>query len=340
MARTLKKGLDYFPIDAGWDRDIKTVFIINTYKTAALAVIPAIFKQIYTDAGYYAEATEIFYKSMAAVCFVEPDTVREIVEAGLESGLFTREKFADFGILTSAGIQRRYLRARREIARKPTPIEAIFRPEFLLLDGEEAADGEDDKPAIIGDNRRNSPIIGDNRRKSAKIGENARLSPQRKEKKRKVNITINPPPTPPTGGGAPENSEIGELTETGDDRIVEAWNEVFPPGDPRHVNGGVIGLNCLFLANSQRTLAEYPPDAQDGIAVYRRAFEALKVSDFSWQIHSAIKLENFKTLLTEADNAARQPVRRSPPGEGSHRAPVNTREDFLANPWPFMAKSN
>lgn len=119
MARPLKQGLDYFPLDTVWNDKVK--FVRAEFGIAGIGILVSLWQKIYRDKGYYTpwndDVALLFASDIGAGFLV----VSEVVECCLRRDIFSREKYDECGVLTSAGIQNRYLAAtkRREAALKP-----------------------------------------------------------------------------------------------------------------------------------------------------------------------------------------------------------------------------
>lgn len=73
------------------------------------AILIKLYQKIYGDKGFYAKWNE---KKAALFCKREGCTQEQlykVLDIALAEGIFSDEKYKEFGILTSAGIQRRYL---------------------------------------------------------------------------------------------------------------------------------------------------------------------------------------------------------------------------------------
>ena len=108
MARPIKNGLDYFPLDV--TLDTKFELLEAEFGLTGFAVVIKLFQEIYKN-GYYCE-----WNSEVALLFARKNglggnVVSEIVKCALKRGIFNIEKFKRYGILTSAGIQKRYIDA-------------------------------------------------------------------------------------------------------------------------------------------------------------------------------------------------------------------------------------
>lgn len=128
MARPVKIGLDYFPLDVSIDSDDKIQLIEAEFGCKGFAIVIKLFCKIYADKGYYYNWTEIEKLLFAKRMGESVGLVDEIVKRSVKWGLFDEPVFNQFQILTSSAIQSRFLEAviRRE------NIE-IFK-ELLLID--------------------------------------------------------------------------------------------------------------------------------------------------------------------------------------------------------------
>ena len=106
MSRIKKRGLDYFPISTDFIHDRIVRRIMKSEGDAAVTVLVETLCSIYTNEGYYALADALFYEDLA-------DNLYE-----KEYGLFNSTLFREYGLLTSADIQRQFLFAtkRRNIS--------------------------------------------------------------------------------------------------------------------------------------------------------------------------------------------------------------------------------
>lgn len=125
MARPIKPGVDYFPLDVVLDTKFELMeaeFGLNGF-----AIVVKLYQKIYGEQGYYCEWTNEVALLFARKCGVGVNVVSEIVKSALKRGIFDKDKFEHYGILTSAGIQNRYL-----TAKKSNDTSKICR-EYLLL---------------------------------------------------------------------------------------------------------------------------------------------------------------------------------------------------------------
>ena len=130
MARPLKKGLDYFPLDVNIDSDDKLKILEGLYGIVGFGVIVKVLMKIY-DNGFYYYWREIEPILMAERAKVDIDTVQDIIKNSVKYGLFNEKLYNKYQILTSIGIQKRYFSACGK--RKKGEAER----EYLLLSEEE-----------------------------------------------------------------------------------------------------------------------------------------------------------------------------------------------------------
>ena len=108
MALT-KSGIDYFPLDV--TLDVKFELIEAEFGLTGFGVIVHLLQEIYGKAGYYIEWTEEVALLFARKIGLGGSVVSEIVEASVRRGMFDKEKYERFRVLTSKGIQKRYFEA-------------------------------------------------------------------------------------------------------------------------------------------------------------------------------------------------------------------------------------
>lgn len=162
--RPFKAGLDYFELECHMDEKVR--LIQAEFGLKGFAVVVLLFKEIYGGQGYYLSWDEdrlLLFMSDNGVAGGDKNLIQQIVQSCIKRDIFSRKLFEEYHILTSSGIQRRYLRAtvRRECVE--------LKKEYLLLSD--------------GINRNNVSI------KSISVCRNSKNScnnSQRREEKRKV----------------------------------------------------------------------------------------------------------------------------------------------------------
>jgi hypothetical protein len=111
MPRPYKKGLDYFELDCYLDD--KFGMIEAEFGDKGFAIAVKLYQLIYRELGYYCEWSDELiplHKSKMGLSS-GIGTIKEVVQACIRVGIFSQELFDKYHILTSRGIQERYLRA-------------------------------------------------------------------------------------------------------------------------------------------------------------------------------------------------------------------------------------
>lgn len=122
----MKSGLDFFPLNV--DLDNKFKLIEAEFGVTGFGVVVHLLQEIYGQEGYYIEWTEEVALLFAQKYGVGVSAVSEIVSASIRRGMFDKEIFDKYHVLTSRGIQKRYFDAvsRRKILE--------VRKDILLVD--------------------------------------------------------------------------------------------------------------------------------------------------------------------------------------------------------------
>ena len=113
MARPPRDGIDYFSFDVGMLRDTKLKLIKGEFGALGIVVYIHLLCAIYEDNGYFKEWSDdvCILVSEEVGCGCNFGAVAEIVQGLIRRSLFDERVANTFGVLTSAGIQRRYIRA-------------------------------------------------------------------------------------------------------------------------------------------------------------------------------------------------------------------------------------
>ena len=124
-----KAGLEYFPLDVDFFQDEKIMFVSAKFGTKGEAITIRLICKIYRQ-GYFVhwddDAALLFTKSVGDGC--QHSCVKDVVYELLKRGFFDKDIFERFSVLTSRGIQKRYIEA--TIRRKDVQMIG----DFLLID--------------------------------------------------------------------------------------------------------------------------------------------------------------------------------------------------------------
>lgn len=175
MARPLKEGLDYLTLDCNMDTKFKLVEA--EYGSKGFAIVVSLWQMIVGGKGYYSEWNDeialLFVRERRPDCGV--NLVNEVVKACIRRDIFSEKLFQRYHILTSSGLQKRYLIATAR--RKDSGI----RKEYLLLKVAPKQDNETETPVNDSKNSINADNNTQSRVKESKVKESRVESPHARQ---------------------------------------------------------------------------------------------------------------------------------------------------------------
>lgn len=126
--RQNKVSLDYFELDCHMDEKVR--LLQAEYGLKGFAVFVKLLQEIYGGYGYYCEWTqdrELLFASENGLSNGSQQLLRDIVSACIRRNIFSERLFKEYGILTSSGVQKQYLKAtvKREVVN--------LKKEYLLV---------------------------------------------------------------------------------------------------------------------------------------------------------------------------------------------------------------
>lgn len=110
MARPQKSGIDYFPVDVDMDQDDKISLLEAEHGIEGFGILIKLLMKIYKE-GYFYEWTEKEQLLFSKRVNVDINRVNVVINSCLKWGFFDKTMFGKYRILTSSGIQKRYLEA-------------------------------------------------------------------------------------------------------------------------------------------------------------------------------------------------------------------------------------
>ena len=133
MARPIKKGLDYFPMDV--TLDLKMQLLKAKYGLEGLGFIDLLYRVIYNE-GYYIKLDDDSLLMLAGNFGIKEERFRELLKFCIEKEFFHEPFWNQHKILTSQGIQKRYFhKTVRRVDQKY---------EFLLAETQVSAKNDDE----------------------------------------------------------------------------------------------------------------------------------------------------------------------------------------------------
>lgn len=126
MARPTKRGLDYFPMDCIQDDNL--TFIEAKHGIEGFGILVKIWQKIYRHDGYYMRWNEQNMYLFAREIAVNMDVISSVVNTCLlpNIAIFNEGMLEKYGILTSTGIQKRWVSIVKSSKRKDVEIEAKY----------------------------------------------------------------------------------------------------------------------------------------------------------------------------------------------------------------------
>jgi hypothetical protein len=129
MARTFKKGLDYFPLNVDFFNDSKVRLVEAEFGIKGLIVALRLLCGVYKEGYCYQWSDdECLLFSTTAGAGIVPGLVQEVVDGLVRRCFFDKGCYDKFKILTSRGIQNRYFDA----VSRYKKVDVV--KEFLLVD--------------------------------------------------------------------------------------------------------------------------------------------------------------------------------------------------------------
>ena len=183
--RPTKQGIDYFPMDVGFFTDVKIRKISRACGSQSTSILICLLCNIYKDEGYYILWDEDLPFVIADTVGVSEGAVKEVLIKSLQVGFFDQELYEKYKILTSSGIQKRFLLATYQ--RKETTI----IPEYLINCANNSINCTNNS-INHSDNEQSKSKVKVNRKKRKEKENNKETSPNGEEKKDELSFSHSP----------------------------------------------------------------------------------------------------------------------------------------------------
>lgn len=119
MSRPQKQGMDYFSVDVTFDDNMD--YIIAEYGAEGLGIVIGLFQKIYRE-GYYIEWNKKALSLFSQRINAGKDVIKKVINSCFEENIFSKKLYEEYGILTSRGVQNRYLKMCKDCKRKNVTI--------------------------------------------------------------------------------------------------------------------------------------------------------------------------------------------------------------------------
>jgi hypothetical protein len=129
MARPQKAGLNYFPLDTDMDQDDKISLVEAKHGITGFGIIIKLFMKIYRE-GYcykWGEREQLLFSKRVNV---DINSINDVINDAIRWELFDNDTYEKHGILTSRGIQKRFV----ECARRRQKVEIDEKHLLLCQD--------------------------------------------------------------------------------------------------------------------------------------------------------------------------------------------------------------
>ncbi len=128
MGRHLKRGLDYFNIDCVQEDSLN--YLEAKHGISGYGVLVKLWRKIYMVEGYFCEWSEKNIYLFSKEVGVGIEEIKAIVETCFSEGIFQEEMYKNYGVLTSRGVQKRWVKIVTEAKRK----ECTIDPKLMITE--------------------------------------------------------------------------------------------------------------------------------------------------------------------------------------------------------------
>lgn len=154
--RNIKQGLVFFAFDCDLFKDRKVRLLERQHPRVGTLVYLHVLCEIYRDKGYFVPADDVLYDEIETSLKLELGEGIEIISSCVKYGLFDEHIYKSSGVLTSAGIQRRYNEAVRNSRRR-----GFITPQseysLIVVNGTQSDDNE--TTSSHSDNKADTQVI-------------------------------------------------------------------------------------------------------------------------------------------------------------------------------------
>ena len=175
----MKEGFNFYRSDTDKYNDRRIKRLRREYSCLGVCVYEYLLAEIYRDKGYYISYSEDLIFDIAEYWGASEKDVEDIIHYCIEIGLFDRHIWTTKKILTSLGIQKRYVEMCGTTKRR-----VCINTGYTLLD---VKNEKEENPEETQENseeiQENSEILEETPQNSEETQENSEFSQQKKESK-------------------------------------------------------------------------------------------------------------------------------------------------------------
>ena len=164
MARPVKEGLDYYPLNADFMSDIKVRRLIRSFGSKSIGVVIALLGMIYGDKGYYILLNDDVAFIVSEQTLEDEDLVNQIINKLIEIEFFDKNLYEKHRVLTSKGIQKRFISA----TERRKDVNLITKYNLVNVDNNSSSDvvNVDNNPVNVDNNSSSDVVNVDNNQQS------------------------------------------------------------------------------------------------------------------------------------------------------------------------------
>ena len=183
MARPIKEGFDYFPLDVDFFQDIKIRKLIKYQGEKAVSVLICLLCNIYKQ-GYYIRWDKDLAFVISEQSGCKEVFVSEILKNCLNIGIFSKQMFDEKQVFTSIEIQNQYKIICENAKRK------VIKTEFFIVNTELTLVNSEETPVNTELTLVNTELSTQSKVKERKVKENIKIN-----NKKIINSQVTIPPT-------------------------------------------------------------------------------------------------------------------------------------------------
>ena len=298
MGRRSITGLKFFPLETNFYSDRKILRLRRACGDAGIVIYTYILTLVYGENGYYLDYTKETVIDIANAFSYSERKVREAINFCATAELIDEDAFLNQNIITSIGIQQRYIEAIKKLDRAPVRI----RADYLLVDPKSLPQS---KFTVVQNNssvnQQGNGLQQVSNVQSTVVNDINRVGNPEKQAVNTVPDTV-------------QDSDGGEYHLTDSTRgLINKILTVFQRRDPKRLDIRPIELRSLMELKAQIGTA----DADEQIAEVIDKFATLPIFQrggkfYGWTLLTLLKYKNFDMvksgMFDETPHAVKQGV--------------------------------
>lgn len=141
MVRKINKGIIFYPMEANHTSNKRIRLLFNDHDSDGYWIWSNIISYGYRQHGYYFHANTEDIELMASDCRKSPELIEQVILSCVKRGLFDKEIYEQYSVLTNDRMQVNYLRATYENRRKGSIV--YFSQKYFAIGPDELGEFSD-----------------------------------------------------------------------------------------------------------------------------------------------------------------------------------------------------